>query len=112
MDAFTLNVLCNPEVIDVNQDALGKPGRIITKSDESFIMVKDLEDGSKAVGLCNSGEIPRNITFSFSEAGLSGRQIIRNLWKQKDIGSFRDEFTATVPRHGVLLVRIFKPKKR
>lgn len=112
MDDFTLNVLCNSEVIEIDQDALGKAAKIISKSDESFLMIKDLEDGSKAVGLCNSGEIPLNMTFNFSDAGLSGKQIIRDLWRQKDIGSFRNKFTATVPRHGVVFVRIRKSKRQ
>lgn len=110
MDAFTLNVLCNPEVIAVDQDALGKAAKIVTKSDESFLLVKELDDGSKAVGLCNSGEVPINITFEFSEVGVSGKQVVRDLWKQKNLGSFRNKFTATVPRHGVVLVRIINPK--
>ena len=31
LDAFTLNVLCNPEVIEVDQDPLGKPGRRVSR---------------------------------------------------------------------------------
>lgn len=108
LDDFTKNVLCNPEVIAVNQDPLGKPGKVIRKTDESFIMVKILEDGSKAVGLCNSGEVPLTITVNLAEIGLSGKNVIRDLWKRKDIGVFSDKFEATVPRHGVLLVKINK----
>lgn len=31
LDAFTLNVLCNAEVIDVDQDPLGKQGKIMVR---------------------------------------------------------------------------------
>jgi len=51
LDPFTLNILCNHEVIGVNQDIAGKQARIIRKTNSELIMVKDLQDGSKAVAL-------------------------------------------------------------
>ena len=35
LDPFTLNVLCNAEVIDVDQDALGRQARIVRKTPTS-----------------------------------------------------------------------------
>ncbi|HBE40923.1 MAG TPA: alpha-galactosidase [Bacteroidales bacterium] len=51
LDTFTLNILCNHEVIDVNQDVLGKQAKIVRAAKEELIMAKELEDGSVAVGL-------------------------------------------------------------
>lgn len=51
LDQLTLNVLCNNEVIDVNLDPLGKQGKIIREGNNEMIMVKELEDGSLAVGM-------------------------------------------------------------
>ncbi|HAZ03407.1 MAG: hypothetical protein A2W90_00115 [Bacteroidetes bacterium GWF2_42_66] len=51
LDPFTLNILCNNEVIDIDQDILGHQARIITSNDDEFIMAKELEGGAKAVGL-------------------------------------------------------------
>jgi len=31
---------------------------------------------------------------------------VRELWRQKDLGKFNDEFKAEVARHGVVLVKI------
>ena len=59
---FTLNVLCNAEVIEVDQDPLGQQAKIISQTDDQLILAKDMEDGSKAVGLFNNGEIDANIT--------------------------------------------------
>ena len=106
MDDFTKNVLCNTEVIEVDQDPLGKCAKVIQSAEDSFIMIKELEDGSKAVGLCNSGEVPVAITLKWPMAGVHGGQLVRDLWRQKNLGYFENEFTATVPRHGVVLVRI------
>lgn len=106
LDAFTLNVLCNAEVIDVDQDPLGKQGRILRQTANEFVLVKDLEDGSKATGLFNLGEEPATLTVSWAELGISGKQTVRDLWRQKDLGKFNEKFQAEVPRHGVMMVRL------
>lgn len=108
LDAFTINVLCNPEVIDIDQDSLGQCARVITAGDETFVMVKDLEDGSKAVGLCNAGEFAAEVVAKWADVGVQGKQILRDVWRQKDLGAFEGQFKAHVPRRGVVLVRLHK----
>jgi alpha-galactosidase len=51
LDPFTLNILCNNEVIAVNQDYPGKQARIIRKTADELILLKELADGSKAIAL-------------------------------------------------------------
>jgi alpha-galactosidase len=106
LDDFTINVLCNTEVIDVDQDPLGQCARVVPLGDETFAMVKDMEDGSKAVGLFNRGEFPAQVAVAWDKAGVSGSQTVRDLWRQTDIGQFGDRFEATVGRHGVVMVRL------
>jgi alpha-galactosidase len=106
LDEFTLNVLCNQEVIAVDQDPLGQCARIVKLDDETFLMVKDFADGTKAVGLCNGGEDKVSITAKWSDLGVKGRQTVRDLWRQKDLGTFGGEFKADVPRRGVVLLKI------
>ncbi len=106
LDEFTLNVLCNPEVIAVDQDALGKQGVPIRQDEEILILAKPLEDGSLAVGLFNLGEQPRPLTVSWSELELEGRQRVRDLWRQSDLGDHAERVTIDVGRHGVALVRL------
>ena len=107
LDEFTLNVLCNAEVIEVDQDPLGRQAPIIAQTDEYFIMAKDMEDGSKAVGLFNTTEIATNIAVAWKDLGIVGPHRVRDLWRQKNLGTYKNCFEAKVPRHGVLLVRIF-----
>jgi alpha-galactosidase len=106
LDPLTLNVLCNPEVIAVDQDPLGKSAQVKPLDDDSFLMIKPLEDGTLAVGLCNRGEVPATLSARWSDLRLSGRQIVRDLWRQRDLGTFGGSFSAPVGRRGVLLVRI------
>jgi alpha-galactosidase len=106
LDEFTLNLLCNDEVIDVDQDPLGKPGQRVAMDDDLEVWARDMEDGTKAVGLFNRGEEPAAVTARWSDLGLEGKRIVRDLWRQKDLGTFEGEFKADVPRHGVVLVRL------
>ncbi len=106
LDPFTLNVLCNSEVIDVDQDPLGKQAAIVRKTDDEFILEKPLEDGSVAVGLFNLTTEPRTISADWNQLGLKGTQTVRDVWRQHDLGSFTDSFSSQVPPHGVILVRL------
>jgi alpha-galactosidase len=106
LDDFTLNLLTNDEVLDVSQDPLGRQAARIAKTGSLEIWAKDLEDGSKAVGLFNRGEATATITVKWSELGVSGQQNVRDLWRQKNLGKFPDQFKTDVSRHGVVLVKV------
>jgi len=111
MSPFTVSLLSNDEVLDVNQDPLGKPaGRISLKGDVQ-VWARDLEDGSKAVGLFNLGGHPQQVVVTWEQLGITGPQMVRDLWRQKNLGSRTGEFGATVPRHGVVLVKIIPESK-
>ena len=45
LDYFTLGLLTNDEVIDVDQDPLGRPGRRVAKHGGLEVWAKDMEDG-------------------------------------------------------------------
>lgn len=106
LDEFTLGILCNPEVIDIDQDPLGQAGRVVAFDEDTFVMIKELADGSRAVGLGNRGEFPARLTVRWSELGLSGEQPIRDVWRGRDLTPAKDAFSAEVGRHAVVLVRI------
>ncbi len=106
LDEFTLNVLCNHEVIEVNQDPLGKQAKILRQSEQEMILVKELQDGSLAVGLFNLDSIPITSSISWTELGLNGKWIVRDLWRQQDIGVCQNSFSAIVTPHGVIFVRL------
>ena len=111
IDEWTTNLLGNREVLAVNQDVLGKPaGR---KMSDGWVEVwaRPLEDGTMAVGLFNRSPETARVTAAFSDLGLTGSQPVRDLWLQKDIGRVQNGFSADVPRHGAILVKIGQPKK-
>jgi len=110
LDPFTLNVLCNPEVIDVDQDPLGKQGYPVFSAGEMEVWTKPLEDGSLAVGVFNTAELKQTCTLRWTDAGLAGKQNLRDLWRQQDLGIFEESYTAEIPRHGVCFLRAWPVK--
>ena len=109
LDDFTLNVLCNTEVIAVDQDPLGKQARPVVQTSEDLVLAKPMADGSLAVGLFNFAEVARETTVTWEQLNLTGPQRVRDLWRQKDIEEADGRFSAQVTRHGVVLVRL-RPK--
>jgi len=106
LDDFTLSLLTNDEVLEVDQDPLGRQASRVAQADTAEVWAKDMEDGSKAVGLFNRAEGVQDVVVHWSDLGLTGNQRVRDLWRQKDLGTFIQAFHAAVPRHGVVLVRI------
>ena len=107
LDAFTLSLLTNAEMLDINQDPLGLQARNIDVAGGEAL-IKTLEDGTVAVGLFNPSENPSTVTLTWEQAGVSGKQRVRDLWRQQNLGVFDKSFTAKdIPRHGVVVVRLF-----
>lgn len=120
LDAFTLNLLTNDEVIAIDQDPLGKPARLIATENGVQIWLKSLADGSYALGLFNVGdfgqtpqsyfrwgdETPVSFTLDFSKIGLKGALKLRDLWRQRDLGTFSSTFQTDIPHHGVVMLKL------
>ena len=120
IDEFTLNLLTNDEVIAVDQDPLVFPSQKIM-TDNGQIWFKYLEDGSLAVGFFNNdpyailwnkkdGEkiqkVKYKMTLRFSDLNLKGKFQVRDLWRQKNLGVYENEFSTEVAYHGVTFVKI------
>jgi len=101
-----LSVLTNREVIAVDQDPQGIQGRRISQMGPVQVWAKPLSKGRTAVGLINSGESPISASVNFAAIGYSGSVHLRDLWQKKDLGVFKDSYTALVPKHGVVLIEI------
>lgn len=110
-DKFTKSLLCNNEVIDINQDPLGYAATKIYGNSSYATYFKPLEDGSLAIAMFNLSETTQKIGFKPRAIGIIGDKIIvRDVWRQKDVAEItndRDRFDADVPPHGVVLVRVF-----
>ncbi|HEX3800819.1 MAG TPA: NPCBM/NEW2 domain-containing protein [Verrucomicrobiae bacterium] len=107
LDDFTLNLLSNDEVLAVNQDPLGKEAARVAEDGDFEVWAKTMQDGSKAIGLFNRSEAAADVRADWKTLGLHGKHKVRDLWRQRDLGKFADSFTANVPRHGVVMIRVW-----
>ncbi len=107
LDPFTFNLLSNDEVRRSQPGPLGIQAARISKNGDTEVWAKKMADGSTAVGLFNRGDMPSDVTAKWDDLGLTGKHRVRDLWRQKDIAEFETSFTASVPRHGVCLVRVW-----
>ena len=124
LDAFTLNLLSNDEVIEVNQDPLGKSARLVLEEQGVQVWLKQLEDGAYAVGIFNTADFGKtpasyfrwedeqaaNYTLDFNKLKLKGLFNVRNVWTQKEVAANAKSFKATVPHHGVVLLKLTPTK--
>jgi alpha-galactosidase len=107
LDDFTLGLLSNDEVLELDQDTLVKQAVQVGGEGDLKVYAKPLDDGSLAAGLFNTGTTGTTVTVAWSDLKLTGKQRVRDLWRKKDLGIFSDKFGAPVASHGVVLVRIF-----
>jgi len=106
MDAFTLGLLTNDEVLAIDQDALTRPARKAWDQGKIQVWIKDLKDGSKAVGIFNLDDHAAQRTIPLSTLGLPEQGKLHDCWRQQDLGPYKHSYATRIPPHGVLLLRI------
>jgi len=110
MSATTKAILTNKEVIAVDQDPLGKQGRVVaTPGSNLEVWSKELSGTNvRAVALFNRSGASASITVKWSDIGLpAGSANVRDLWQAKDLGPSTDSYTATgVASHAVVMLKI------
>jgi len=110
MSAATKATLTNAEVIAVDQDPLGKQGRVVaTPGSNLEVWSKEMSGtNTRAVALFNRGSASASITVQWSQLGLpAGAASVRDLWEAKDLGASTGSYTAAnVPSHGVVMLKI------
>jgi alpha-galactosidase len=107
MTPETVSLLTNREVVAIDQDKAGTQGERIWAEGPMEVWARSLADGSKAVALFNRHPGPMDMHVDFRQLGVNGPARIRNIWDAKDLAS-ASEFSATVPGHGVVLLRVSK----
>lgn len=104
MSEVDRQILTKPEAIAIDQDALGKQGDRLYQDGDLDVWTRPLSGGRVAVGLFNRGASPRDIPIELAKVGFPAGARLRDVWKQKDLGSRSGIFTDTVPTHGVTLL--------
>lgn len=123
MSKETIEILTNKEVISVNQDSLGIQGFKYSEKDGLEIWFKPLMNDNWAVCFLNRSTKPINVNFAWNEHTIvdsifnkaadfkTTTYSIRDLWAKKNIGNTSKDFTAIVPAHDVIMLRLTPIKK-
>jgi len=106
MSPETKDLLTNSEVIAVDQDSKGVQGHRVWEEGPLETWAKPLADGSHAVGLFNRSEASIKMTLDFKAIGAPTSAKLRDLLDHKDLGTFQNSYSAEVPTHGVVLVKV------
>jgi alpha-galactosidase len=108
MSATTKSILTNSEVIAVDQDAAGIQGKKVYDKSGLQVWVKRLKGTNiYAVALLNRGRSTANITAKWSTVGLTtSGATVRDLIAHVNRGTFTSSYTASVPSHGVVMLKV------
>jgi alpha-galactosidase len=110
----TKSILMNAEVIAIDQDPAAKPTKLLAQQGKVEILVRAMQDGSMAVGLYNRGGAPAESKLAWDSLGLSKvtkAWKARDLWKHADVPVTGPAYAATIPAHGVVLLRVSAGKQ-
>jgi len=106
-DAFTLSLLTNRDVLEVNQRS--KNNRELFVRGNVIAWTADaVRGGDKYLAVFNIADdaVAAPVTVSLKEIGLNGNGRVRDLWKNENLGVVQHELQTTVPRHGAKLFRL------
>ncbi len=109
MSPETAEILLNQEAIAVDQDPWGLQGvRVADDGQGSNVYSKVLQGpNSRAVALLNRSNGPTTITVKWADLSIPpGPAFVRDLWAHQDLGDFSDSYSASVPSHGTVLLKV------
>jgi hypothetical protein len=105
-DSVTFKIITNEEVIAVNQES--ENNHELSNKDGIITWIADIP-GSKskyiAIFNINDGD-PTNVTVDWNKSGITGEQMVRDLWTKSNLGKFSEEMVVSVEPHGCKLFKI------
>ena len=118
MSKETLAILTNKELIAVNQDKLGVQGFKYSAEDGLEVWIKPLSDGNWAVTFLNRSDVIKKINFDWKKHPIKDADFgyeadfnkmvfkLKELWKNKEIGTTKKSFQADIASHDVITLKL------
>jgi alpha-galactosidase len=107
-----LAILTNREVIAIDQDSLGRQASRAWASDDSAsvrkeIWTRPLANGAHAVAAFNRGPDSAQVVIDLATLGIDARRKpVRDVWAHRNVRLRGTRYTAMVPSHGVVMLRV------
>jgi len=117
-DEFTLSLLTNKEVLEVNQHSTGSR-QLFSKDGKIAWTASDPKTGDKYLALFNTSDLivpgevrAENITVKLEQLGIEGTCLVKDLWNNKNLGKIKEEFVQSIRTHASGLYRISEKKQQ
>lgn len=104
-----LSLMTNKELIALNQDKLYQQAYLAKKSNDCYILVKDIEkaySNTRATAIYNPTDTERKVRLIFKDIDLGGEVKVRDLFKKQDLGTEKQYMMVTIPAHGTKIFRL------
>jgi alpha-galactosidase len=110
IDEFTVRLLGNADVVNLNQDELGHTAEVVRNDDKKeTVMLKKLADGSKALAVFNrDAQNEAMISVNWEDIGGGSEPEVFDVWRQKSLGPFKGGISVQLSPNGVGLFIIKK----
>ena len=110
IDDFTIGLLSNPEVMNINQDERGHVAEVFRNENNEVVMVKNLDNGNKVLAIFNRDhQNEKIIKLNWNEINLWGVQEVFDVWREKDLGQIKEAIQVRLSPDGVALFTLKKP---
>jgi alpha-galactosidase len=102
IDDFTIRLLSNADVLNINQDELGDVAQVIRNKDDAVLMLKRLADGSKVLAVFNRNpKQEARVEVSWGKLGICCEPMVYDVWRQKDVGAVMGGLDVYLSPNGV-----------
>jgi hypothetical protein len=107
LDAHTLGLLTNSEVLAVNQKSHGNRPHRADPGTRIWSALADGSDAAHYLALFNTEERPGEIAFDLSQLNLGGKTVrLRDVWRRQDLRPADSVIRQALPPHGSALLRV------
>ena len=106
LDEFTLSLLTNKDVIEINQNSTN--GREMYAKGDTIIWAAENQNGkSNYVAFFNHNDsISKILSVNLSDLGLNDSYSVYDIWKKEDLPDAKNGLTVEVAPHGTVLLRL------
>jgi alpha-galactosidase len=103
IDEFTVRLLGNADVVNINQDELGHTAEVIRNDDrKETVMLKKQADGSRVLAVFNrDASNEAVIAVDWKEIGGPANPEVSDAWRQKALGRIRSGIAVKLSPNGV-----------